>query len=228
MKLSGCGGGSRSKRARTGSCFLPVAMIVLLILPAGSRAQMPSRGPAPFAVGVGNAWIIPGGNLPLDDPDDGRYATPGTAFTQRLMWSPRPGWGIFIEGAFPIFGVDATAVQADYNRDPPVVEGSNTVTSWALGIRWRAQKSWRRGLYAEAALARNRAGLEIRQEGLSTEAISFSWETGWMAGAGWVVPVGPTFSLDGGIAHHEFAEDYFVSRWTAFRIMAVFTFGGSR
>jgi hypothetical protein len=227
MRLTGNAGEKRPVIA----VFIPFLLAILMTaaVPGGrAAAQMIERGPAPFAVGVGNAWIIPGGNLPLDDPADGRYATAGTAFTQRLMWAPRPAWGVFAQVSFPSFGVDAAAVQTDYDRDPPVIDGANTVTSWLLGLRWRAGRSWRTGPYVETALGWNRATLEVRQEGLPAESLAFNWEIGWMACAGWVLPVGPTFSLDGAIAHNEFKEDYFTTRWTALRIMAVFTFGGSR
>ncbi len=221
---------ARFPAARPLPCF-PLLFFLLLLfghVPLDARAQMPVRGPAPFAATVGNAWILPGGNLALKDADDGRYATAGTAFVQRLMWAPGRIWGLILQAAFPTFGVDAEAVQADYGSSPPIVDGANTISSWSLGLRLRGGRSWRRGPYAEAALERNRASLEVRQEGESADSITFDWETGWMVGAGWVLPVGPTFSIDGALALHRYTEDYFITRWTAFRIMAVFTFGGSR
>ncbi len=226
------GGGADGRTRIPGRSVVVTALVaVLCLVGIGLRAQIPEPGPARFAVAIGNAWVYPQGDLALKESTvttDGRYATPGTAFVQRLMWAPFGRWGMFLQASFPSFGVDAEAVQRDFNRSPPVVGGANTITAWTLGVRWRQGRSWRRGPYAEAALERNRATLEVRQEGEEADSMAFAWETGWMVGAGWVVGLGPTLALDGGLAVHEFREDAFITRWTALRFMAVFTFGGNR
>lgn len=211
--------------------------LLLLFVPIRmSRAQIPPPEPAPMAVSIGVTWAFPladlalqsPGNITLEDPGDGRYATGGTAMTQRIAFAPFDPVGLFFQASFPTFGVDAAAVQADFGVTPPVVEGKNEIVAWSLGIRWRGGRSWQRGPYAEVMAGRYRTRTELKQEGLDPAGQTFTWEPGWGVAGGWLLPAGPAFALDIGITLHEFREDYFINRWFGLKAMAVLTFGGDR
>jgi hypothetical protein len=189
-----------------------------------------------MAVSIGITWTVPladlalksPGNPLLDDPGDGRYATGGTAMTQRIAYAPFEPVGLFLQASFPTFGVDVEAVQADYGVSPRVVNGKNEIVSWAVGLRWRGARSWQKGPYAEAMIGYYRARTELKQEGLDPEDEAFTWETGWGAAAGWLLRASPALAVDIGVILHEFREDYFINRWIGLRTLAVLTFGGDR
>lgn len=214
---------------------LPVVIALALLVNCFTQgvtlAQIPPSAPDPMSISVGVTFVLPLGNLGTNDWDDGRYATAGTALTQRLSYAPLESFGFFIQAAFPAFGVDATAVGSDYKAifgsTTDVTGGSNEIVSWSAGVRWRGGRSWNRGLYVEGMLGsyRDRLSLEIAGDTADT---TFSWETGWGVSAGWIIPVGPAFAVDIGIIMHEFREEYFINRWTGLRLLAVMTFGGER
>jgi hypothetical protein len=189
-----------------------------------------------MAVSIGVTWLLPladlalesPGNLALEDPGDGRYATGGTAMTQRIAYAPAGHVGLFLQAAFPSFGVDIDAVQADYGVSPPLVDGRNEIVSWEFGLRWRGGRSWQKGPYAEVMVGRYRARTELKREGLDPEDETYTWETGWGTAAGWLLRIGPALAVDLGVILHEFREDYFINRWIGLRTLAVLTFGGDR
>ncbi len=239
-------------RNRNSACYLTrghalsvLMFLLLLFVPIRiSRAQIPPPEPASMAVSIGVTWAFPladlalqsPGNVTFDDPGDGRYATGGTAMTQRIAFAPFDPVGFFFQASFPTFGVDAAAVQADFGVTPPVVGGKNEIVAWSLGIRWRGGRSWQRGPYAEVMVGRYRTRTELIQEEENPEGgtitlksgETFTWEPGWGIAGGWLLPAGPAFALDIGITLHEFREDYFINRWFGLRAMAVLTFGGDR
>ena len=218
-------------RIRNIPSALAVAAIITGALAGPVRAQLPPPPPDPMAISVGAAWVIPMGNLSLQDWDDGRYATSGTAFTQRFSYAPLEALGFFIQASFPAFGVDAAAVRRDYEllfgTATAVTGGSNEITAWNLGLRWRQGRSWKKGFYAEGLVGWHRDRLELEIEGSSADT-TFSWEPGWGVTAGWVFPLGPSFAVDMGLILHEFREEYFINRWIGLRLLAVMTFGGKR
>lgn len=220
---------------KAGALF--VLMAVMMTFSVGeSDAQILPAEPARMAASVGVAWIVPGGNLALkdpgdfalDDPGDGRYATPGTALIQRFSMAPWKHLGFFFQASFPAFGMDGAAAQEDFGSDPPITGGSNDITAWNVGVRWRGGGSWSRGFYLETMVGWHRAQFEIEYENGQTDGATFDWEIGWAAAVGWVFPLGPAFAVDTALALHEFKEDYFMNRWFGLRILAVLTFGGKR
>ncbi|MFC1628289.1 hypothetical protein ACFL3H_04150 [Gemmatimonadota bacterium] len=213
-----------------------IYLFLFLVPGQSSRAQIPPPDPAPMAVSIGVTWAIPladlalqsPGNILLEDPGDGRYATGGTAMTQRIAFAISDPIGVFFQATFTSFGVDTAAVQADYSVSPPVVGGKNEMVTWSIGVRWRGGQSWQKGPYAEAMIGRYRARTELKQKDLDPVGETFTWELGWGVAGGWIVSVGPSLALDIGVVLHEFREDYFINRWFGLRTMAVMTFGGDR
>jgi len=201
-----------------------------------SRAQIPPPEPASMAVSIGVTWAIPladlalqsPGNILLEDPGAGRYATRGTAMTQRIAFALFDPVGVFFQASFPTYGVDAEAIQRDWNVTPKVVDGRIEIVAWSLGIRWRGGGSWQNGPYAEAMAGRYRVRAELEQEGQDPVGEEPTWESGWGLAGGWLLPVGPAFALDLGLAWHGFRVDHFTNRWFGLRILAVMTFGGDR
>jgi hypothetical protein len=162
---------------------------------------------------------------------NGRYATAGTAMTQRFSFAPLESWGVFFQASFPAFGVDTDAVARfwEENTGTPlaVTDGGNNVTAWNLGMRWRQGRSWMKGLYAEAMVGTYRDQLEMEVEGTVSDT-TFTWEMGWGVSAGYIIRIAPAFAVDTGVTLHEFKEDTFINRWVGFRFLAVLAFGGNR
>lgn len=240
-------------RIRNIPSVLAVASIINGTLAGPVRAQLPPSPPDPMAISVGVARVIPQGNLAGQDPLESTwYATSGAALTQRLSYSPMLQWGVFMQASFPAFEVDVAALDRDFVTS--VVGGSNDITAWNLGIRWRGGKSWSVGPYAEVAIGMYRHRVETVklvedvQVGGEPELVRDSlvfpgddtgnsgWAAGWTGALGWVFPLTPAFALDAGLELHrfevEFRHDPYVDRWTnrwiGLRLLAVMTFGGER
>ncbi len=214
-------------RMRKTAAVLVLTCAIDAVAAGVCHAQLPPPKADPMAISVGVAWVIPLENLALQHWSDGRYATSGTALTQRFSYAPWEVLGFFLQASFPAFGLDGNAAQRDFMEDPPITGGSNDVTAWNLGARLRLGRSWKKGLYVEAAVGwhRDRLELELVESSVDT---TFSWEPGWAVAAGWVFPLGPALAVDAGVAVHEFREEYFVNRWVGLRLLAVMTFGGDR
>ena len=219
-----------------GGRLLPLFLLTLLVPLEASRAQIAPPKPAPMAVSVGLTWALPLADLALqspgtanpEDPGDGRYATAGTALTQRIAYAPFGRIGLFLQATFPVFGVDVDAAQSDFQSSPPLVKGKNEIVAWIFGVRWRGGRSWQQGPYVELMTGRYRVRTELKLQGLDPEGVTHTREPGWGAAGGWLLRVGPAFALDIGITLHEFREDYFMNRWIGLRTLAVMTFGGER
>ena len=211
------------------SSALVVAAVAVAAAPCSSRAQPAPAAPDPMAVSAGVAWVVPMANLSLHDWNDGRYATAGTAFTQRISYAPLEVLGFFLQASFPAFGIDAGAVERDYEllfgTPAGITGGGNEITAWNLGVRWRQGRSWKKGLYLEGLAGWYRDRLELEMTDSSADT-TFSWEAGWGISAGCAFPVGPSFAVDVGLVMHEFREEYFINRWAGLRLLAVMTFGG--
>jgi hypothetical protein len=203
-------------------------LLAVLLAGPGAGAQLPPPRPDPWAFSIGTALVLPSGNLALQDYEDGRYARRGTALTQRLGWSPLPWLACFLQGSFPVFGLDAGAAQRDGGLDPPITGGETQIVVWNLGLRWHLRPGWLSGPYAETAAGWHRARLELEFGDGTTEGEAYEWRPGGSVAVGWVVGLGPALGLDVGVTLHEFKEDYFVDRWFAFRALATFSFGGDR
>jgi hypothetical protein len=227
---------------RIGTLFIAAAMVVAAWPARGVvYGQLPPPGPDPYAVSFGFSAAFPSGALAEQDPDrDTWYAQTGTVMTQRVAVSLFGRLGVYLEGVFPSFGMDAAAVQQDFGSDPPVTEGRVRLHGWGLGIRWRGGAGWLRGPYLEAGGGWWRQEVELRQQGLDPVSESFEWSTGLRAAFGWALPVGRALALDAGLtlssvtARQEGVGETtgapFTNRWTdtwiGLRFMAVLTFGG--
>ena len=204
---------------------LLVAVWMMAAVPGRARAQLPEPEPDPFAISVGGVAALPGGNLALDDPLDGLYATPGPGLVQRFAWSPLRHWGVFFQASFPAFGADLEALERDFPLD--LEEGRNRMQQWDVGIRWRGGRSWQDGPFLELMAGTYRARTEFEVAGEDTvRAQTGDWSTGLGGAAGWTVPVGPAFALEASVMMHQFVDEDFVYRWFGLRILAVVTFGG--
>jgi len=203
-----------------------VAAVFLVAIASGPvRAQLPEPGPDPFAISVGGVAGIPAGNLALEDPVDGLYATPGPGLTQRFAWSPLRSWGVFFQASFPAFGADLEALERDFPLD--LEEGRNRLQQWDMGIRWRGGRSWLEGPYLEIMGGIHRARTEFDVAGEDTlRSQTGDWSPGFGLAAGWAVPVGPAFALESSVVMHSFEDEDFLYRWFGIRILAVMTFGG--
>jgi hypothetical protein len=217
---------------------LAICAAALVVWNSGSLAQSESQG-GRVAISVGGAAVFPMADLARQDQDkhpdtDVWYATAGSGLVQRLSYAVFPALGVFAEASFPGFGMDVAAVQADFNSNPPLVEGKSDISAWSAGLRWRAGRSWLNGLYAEASLGTYRQRVETRLQGAQPDSAIFEWKTGWGVAAGWVVPLGTALALDLGVTLHEFHEENvvdgfvnrWVNRWLGLRVLAVLTFGG--
>ena len=229
------------KRTASGRVGFNPAMKALAVCAAGlllgnpeAMAQSESGG-GTFAISVGGAAVFPMADLARQDPNaDTWYATAGSGLVQRLSYRVFPALGVFAEASFPGFGMDAAAAQEDFNSNPPLVEGKNDISAWSAGLRWRAGRSWLRGLYAEASLGTYRQRVETRQQDAEADGLIFEWKTGWGVAAGWVVPIGTALALDLGVTLQQFQEENvvnsyvnrWVNRWLGLRVLAVLTFGG--
>ncbi len=211
-----------------GGRLLPLFLLTLLVPLEASRAQIAPPKPARIAVSIGITWALPQANLALQNPDDGSYATAGTVLTQRIAYAPIGRIGLFLQAAFPVFGLDVEAAQSDWLLSPPLVKGKNEIVAWIFGVRWRGGRSWQQGPYMELMTGRYRVRTETKRQGLDPEDMTYSREPGWGAAGGWLLRVGSASALDIGITLHEFREDYFINRWIGLRILAVLTFGGER
>jgi hypothetical protein len=201
-------------------------LVAGLAIPGTARAQLPASRPDPFHLSVGGAWAVPEAHLARQDPDDGRYGRPGRGLVERFGWYPGRHWGLFLQGYFPVMGVDAAAVQRDFEADPAVRGGRNEVTGWLMGLRLRRFPEPLRGPYLEGSIGWYRHRLELDRQDGSRSTQANPWQIGAGGAAGWMVPVGGRFGFDLAVEMHEFREDYFVNRWWGVRMLAVLTFGG--
>lgn len=217
------------------------ALLLSLLSPVGSAAQVLRPEPDPFAVSIGVEAVFPAGALAGQDPNaDTWYATSGTALIQRVAWAPTASFAFVLEAAFPRFGMDADALQRDFGSAPPVISGKHDISSVSVGVRWRGSGDWLSGPFAEASAGRFRQRTETTQEGDEAQSVAFEWEFGLTGTLGWTTRVGPAFAVEVSAAYHRFREENrgttqstgepFVNRWvdqlTGVRLLAIVTFGG--
>jgi len=216
-----------------------VAVTVIFCLPPQVWGQLPPPAPDRFAVSVGFSSVWPIGALADQDPTgDTWYAQSGSELTQRLAMVLTGRLGVFLEGTFPTFGMDAAAIQSDFGADPPVTEGRVAVSGWGAGLRWRGAADWLHGPYLEAGVGWWRQQVELRQQDIDPVTQTFDWARGLRGAVGWTVPLGRALALDAGITYSSFsvenegetAGEAFTNRWTdswiGIRFLAVLTFGG--